>query len=101
MKQITIDGAKIHTKQELHEIFASMLNFPEWYGKNLDALHDCLTEIHEETVIHMEDFDDLERHLPLYARLVVRVVRHACRENSHLSCTVDRDDIDDDEKEED
>lgn len=97
MREITIDGAKIQTKEELHEAFAAMLNFPEWYGRNLDALHDCLTEIREETVIHIEDFDDLEEHLPLYARIVVRVVRHACRENQSLSYTVDRDDIDDED----
>lgn len=28
---------------QLQEQLAAELNFPQWYGHNLDALHDCLT----------------------------------------------------------
>lgn len=99
MKEIVIDGEKIHTKKELHEALAAQFGFPEWYGNNLDALHDCLTDIREDAVIRFVDFDDLEEHLPIYGRLTVRAVRHACRENPRLSYTVDRDDDFDDDEE--
>lgn len=28
-----------------HEYLAAVLEFPEYYGKNLDALYDCLSEM--------------------------------------------------------
>ncbi len=38
-----IDGKLI--KKEGHDYLKKVLNFPDYYGKNLDALYDCLTEI--------------------------------------------------------
>ena len=40
---VTIDCSRIQSEEDLHRIFAEALSFPAWYGKNLDALHDCLT----------------------------------------------------------
>ena len=48
--EITIDCGGIATKQELHEHIAEMLHFPDWYGHNLDALMDCLTDLDDTTV---------------------------------------------------
>lgn len=47
MEAITLHCAGIETKQQLHAALASALNFPEWYGHNLDALYDCLTELRD------------------------------------------------------
>ncbi len=99
MQEIIIDGEKIHTKEELHKAFAEQFGFPEWYGGNLDALHDCLTDIREKVIIRFVDYDELEEHLPIYGRLAVRVVRSACRDNPRLSCTVDKDGLEDDDEE--
>lgn len=38
-----LDGKLI--RQRGHDYLAEALNFPDYYGKNLDALYDCLTEI--------------------------------------------------------
>ena len=38
-----LDGRLI--KKEAHDYLMRELNFPDYYGKNLDALYDCLTEI--------------------------------------------------------
>ena len=32
-----------------------ILELPEYYGHNLDALYDCLTSISEPTIIHIVD----------------------------------------------
>jgi RNAse (barnase) inhibitor barstar len=42
---IRIDGAKIADAKTLHAELASIFGFPKSYGKNLDALVDCLTEL--------------------------------------------------------
>ncbi len=35
---------------EAHKYLREALNFPEYYGENLDALHDCLTELDDVLV---------------------------------------------------
>lgn len=52
---IEIDGKLI--KKEGHDYIKEVLNFPDYYGKNLDALYDCLTEIGIETEIKLINAD--------------------------------------------
>ncbi len=48
-----------YNKEELHQALKSALHFPQWYGNNLDALYDCLTEVFEETHLTLLDFPPL------------------------------------------
>ena len=43
--RIVLDAMRLQSKDEAHKYLRDALNFPEYYGGNLDALHDCLTEI--------------------------------------------------------
>nr|WP_238338161.1 barstar family protein [Pedococcus badiiscoriae] len=36
------------TKAESIELFAQVLDFPDWFGRNLDALADCLHDFAEQ-----------------------------------------------------
>ena len=49
MKEITIDCRGCVPRSELHKALADALSFPDWYGRNLSALHDMLkpAEAHE------------------------------------------------------
>ena len=44
-----LDGGSVGSRQALHQTLAAGLRFPDWYGGNLDALHDCLTDVGEPT----------------------------------------------------
>lgn len=44
MSQIFIDGLLVNSQKALHSQLAGALNFPSYYGKNLDALWDCLSD---------------------------------------------------------
>ncbi len=59
MQQITLHCAGIETKQQLHVALADALNFPNWYGHNLDALYDCLTDLDEAVHLHLIDWEML------------------------------------------
>ena len=48
MKIVLIDGNKVKTQKKLQAEFKKSLDFPDWYGENLDALYDMLTWITDE-----------------------------------------------------
>lgn len=51
-----LDGDLIN--KEGHDYLMEALNFPDYYGKNLDALYDCLCEIScEIELINSEKVD--------------------------------------------
>ena len=52
-----LDGNLI--KENGHDYLMEVLNFPDYYGKNLDALYDCLCEIEcEIELINSEEVDE-------------------------------------------
>ncbi|WP_455645467.1 barstar family protein [Methanosphaera sp.] len=62
MNFIELDGEKI--REYSHDYLIEMLDLPDYYGKNLDALYDCLTEIGVETEIHLINSNEVS--LDLY-----------------------------------
>ena len=43
METIRLDGAELCCREEAMELLGQALALPEWWGRNLDALYDCLT----------------------------------------------------------
>ena len=42
---LTVDLSGIKTVEDLHNELKEAFEFPDYYGGNLDALHDCLMDI--------------------------------------------------------
>lgn len=80
MRICVLDGEEIRDKEKLHEMLAEALKFPNWYGKNLDALYDCLTDGQEETEIVVRNRELLREHLGRYAELFLKVLFQAEQE---------------------
>ena len=59
MKNITVDCAGIPDKAALHRALAQALSFPDYYGKNLDAMYDCLMDIRQDTTLALLHWDAL------------------------------------------
>ena len=74
----------INQKAELHEYIAKELSFPEYYGKNLDALYDVLSDINEETLIEIENFEKLKEKFGTYAEAFLDVLHDASEENEKI-----------------
>ena len=55
MKEISLDGKYLQRTGEGHLYLMQMLDFPEYYGKNMDALYDLLTEIAEPVTLRIEN----------------------------------------------
>lgn len=43
MPVVCIDAAEITDPHSFHDVFARVLGFPDYYGRNMDAWIDCLT----------------------------------------------------------
>ena len=80
MRNIIINCANIESMAALHDLLAQQLSFPEWYGKNLDALH----EIAEETELVFLHFTAL----PFPSAGLLRVLRDSESENPHLNISL-------------
>jgi ribonuclease inhibitor len=88
MKKVTLDGSSISNQIELHEHLAKELLLPEWYGKNLDALHQCLTNLRVETELVLQHSKELLQSLGEYGKAFLRVLQLAAEENPRLHITV-------------
>ena len=51
MQIIELDGRKMDNRIKTHAYLKQTLSFPEYYGANLDALHDCLTDLYDVSII--------------------------------------------------
>lgn len=87
MKMI-IDGSKFDSRESLHEYISDKLEFPDWYGNNLDALYDCLSDVNEETEIEMIHRDEFHSTFGKYARAFERVLRDVCSEKENIKFKV-------------
>lgn len=55
MKTVILDCEKLLQKEQAHLYLAEAFNLPDYYGKNLDALFDCLTEMGECNIVLKEE----------------------------------------------
>lgn len=81
---VRIDGAEILSRDDLHDALSRQLSLPEYYGRNLDALYDCLTDLSEPTELHLAHKAELTATLGIYADVFETVLRDACAENACL-----------------
>ena len=44
MQTILLDGSRYSSPEEVYDALSRMLSLPGWFGKNADALNDCLSE---------------------------------------------------------
>lgn len=91
MRICVLDGGEIENREMLHKILKECLDLPDWYGENLDALHDCLTDLTEDIKIVIQNRAFLEYSLGNYAVSLERMLNYVSRENPHVH--IDREEV--------
>ena len=79
MRTIILDGARLNERETAMDILTLALDLPEEWGRNLDALHDCLTEVGQPTRVGVVDCGALEG--TVFGQGLLRVLEDTAWEN--------------------
>ena len=88
MRKITLDIERMRSLPMLHKYLHTALALPEYYGANLDALFDCLTELAEPTELVVPRQVADEAYLGWYGQQFLQMLQDAAEENTALKITL-------------
>lgn len=85
-----IEFKGISDREELHDLLQEALSLPDYYGRNLDALYDCLMELPVcmVSLCHVEDLVALDD----YGQAVTEVFETAAMQNLRMKLIYVTDD---------
>ena len=83
MKEIILNGSEFVDIQTTHQMLKKIFEFPDYYGKNLDAFWDCITDhaidcLHDGTEkIIWKDFSVSQGNLGEEADMLLKIFQRA------------------------
>ena len=86
---LTVDARDFVTRHDTHCALRAALVTENYWGSNLDALHDCLTSIFEPTTVVIKNWSAAARHLGEYADRLWHVLDDSAEENPFLSIVIE------------
>ncbi len=89
MKHYILNGKKMTDKISAHEHISGVMAFPDYYGKNLDALWDMLTQMTEPVKIILENPSALSA-MGEYGEKLIDTFKEAQEENENVIFVVGR-----------
>lgn len=87
MRNLVVDFNDATDKTSIHERIKTGLELPEYYGNNLDALHDCLSEL-TDCVITLKNIDVLYA-LDIIGIKILKVFEEAADTNETILIVIE------------
>ncbi len=88
MGELRLNAKIVKTRAQLHDAMAKTFGFPDWYGRNLDALYDLLTSC-SNTHFTLENAELIQLNLGRYGDLLLRLLQDAAKENSGFTLSLE------------
>ena len=82
-----LDFTDLGNKEEIHEYLYDNLGLPDYYGNNLDALYDCLTDF-SECSITLTGLDALYE-IGDYGMKLIKVFQNAAKDNDSINLIIE------------
>ena len=90
LREARITASRCSSQDELHTYIANELGFPDYYGKNLSALADCLSEMGVPALVTFAvREDELEPGMQAYLMRFVQVCAREALVNENLSLIIE------------
>ena len=92
MKKIVLNFENSQYISEVHKTLKTGFDLPDYYGENLDALYECLSELDDKQIIvtELQAIDD-------FSLKVLSVMEDVAEEYHNLTLTYDYDELIDEE----
>jgi RNAse (barnase) inhibitor barstar len=91
---LKIDAQEISDWDSFHDVFARVFEFPDYYGRNMDAWIDCMTDVvdyssdvvqpGEILTIHLEHSEDFRQRCPEILEALVDCVKFIRKQRNGL-----------------
>lgn len=81
---IRLDGMSMMDRAQTHRYLKKKFHFPAYYGNNLDALHDLLTEIGMPVKVILNQYQAILETQGEYGQAIISVFRDADTQNPNL-----------------
>ena len=75
-----LDGKDMKTREQAYRVIEKTLEFPDWFGHNLDALADSLSEMDPDVAIVFVNTQTLSDNLGGYAEKLLSCFRDVSEE---------------------
>ena len=83
-KSLVLNLTGVASREEFHRRVRDAFGLPQYYGNNLDALHDCLTDISEKTVVIIKGSDEAEDSVKAYVERFLMMCTDVAEENENI-----------------
>ena len=87
MDEIFLDCNKMTSKSEAHKYLKEMLNLPDYYGNNLDALWDILSTKSKMISVFLLHEEKLYENLGEYGKKLINTFEEAAGSNGNIQFT--------------
>lgn len=85
---IVLEGKAMADRVSAHNHLTERLELPSYYGRNLDALFDVLTEISQDTEIVLNDPSVVVELMGRYGEALLGTLQEAAEQNPNLTVTL-------------
>lgn len=82
--RIELDGRQMTDRRAAHDYLQTQLHLPAYYGRNLDALYDLLTEQTAPLTIVLRFRAEMESYLGRYGENLLKTLQDAAAKNPAL-----------------
>ena len=80
MNTYVLDGKDMRDRSAAFEIITQVMHFPAWFGRNLDALADCLSEMKKDSAVLFVNTSALKKNLGEYGNGLLNCFRDTAKE---------------------